>query len=86
MMAHKFDFVKNIQFAHKKNIIEIKANEKLSIKEAARRFIIRPNTVYKWGKKIKPKKQRKQRVSKIYMNPNYGQENIASSIFSLLQR
>ena len=49
----------------RKNIIDIKANEKLSIREAARRFGISPNTVYKWGKKIEPKGWRKQRVSKI---------------------
>ena len=51
----------------RKNIIEIKTNEKLSIREAARRFGISPNTVYKWGKKIEPKGWRKQRVSKIDM-------------------
>ena len=49
----------------RKNIIEIKTNEKLSIREAGRRFGISPNTVYKWGKEIDPKGQRKQRVSKI---------------------
>ena len=49
----------------RKNIIDIKTNEKLSIREAARRFGISANTVYKWGKKIEPKRWRKQRVSKI---------------------
>ena len=51
----------------RKKIIEIKINGKLSIREAARRFGISPNTVYKWGKKIEPKGWRKQRVSKIDM-------------------
>ena len=51
----------------RKNIIDIKRNEKLSVREAARRFGISPNTVYKWGKKIEPKGWRKQRVSKIDM-------------------
>ena len=51
----------------RKNIINIKTKEKLSIREAARRFGISPNTVYKWGKKIEPKEWRKQRVSKIDM-------------------
>ena len=51
----------------RKNIIDIKSNEKLSVREAARRFGISPNTVYKWGKKIEPKGWRKQRVSKIDM-------------------
>ena len=49
----------------RKNIIDIKTNEKLIIREAARRFGISANTVYKWDKKIEPKEQRKQRVSKI---------------------
>ena len=49
----------------RKNIIDIKTNEKLSIRAAARRFGISPNTVYEWGKKIEPKGWRKQRVSKI---------------------
>ena len=49
----------------RKNIIDIKTNEKLSIRAAARRFGISPNTVYKWGKKIEPKEWGKQRVSKI---------------------
>ena len=49
----------------RKNIIDIKKNEKLSIREAARRFGISPNTVYKWRKKIELKEWRKQRVSKI---------------------
>ena len=49
----------------RKNIIDIKTNEKLSIREAARRFGISANTVYKWCKKIEPKGWRKQRVSKI---------------------
>ena len=49
----------------RKNIIDIKTKEKLSIREAARRFGISPNTIYKWGKKIEPKEWRKQRVSKI---------------------
>ena len=48
----------------RKNIIDIKTNEKLSVREAARRFGISPNTVYKWVKKIEPKRWRKQRVSK----------------------
>ena len=48
----------------RKNIIDIKTNEKLSIREAARRFGISPNTVYK---KVEPKGLRKQRVSKIDM-------------------
>ena len=52
---------------HIKNIIEIRINEKLSIREVARRFRIRLNTVYKCGKKIEPKEWRKQRVSKIDM-------------------
>ena len=47
----------------RKNIMEIKTSKKLSV----RRFGIRPNTVYKWGKKIESKEQRKQRVSKIDM-------------------
>ena len=51
----------------RKNIIDIKTKEKLSIREAARRFGISPNTIYKWGKKIEPKEWRKQRVSKIDM-------------------
>ena len=51
----------------RKNIMDIKTNKKLSVREAARRFGISPNTVYKWGKNIKPKGQRKQRVSKIDM-------------------
>ena len=51
----------------RKNIIKIKTNEKLSIREAARRFGISPNTIYKWGKKIEPKGWRKQRMSKIDM-------------------
>ena len=51
----------------RKKIIEIKTNEKLSIREAERRFGISPNTVYKWGKNIEPKGWRKQRVSKIDM-------------------
>lgn len=51
----------------RKNIIEIKIKEKLSVREAGRRFGISPNTVYKWGKKIEPKEWRKQRVSKIDM-------------------
>ena len=51
----------------RKNIIDIKRNEKLSVREAARRFGISPNTVYKWGKNIEPKGWRKQRVSKIDM-------------------
>ena len=51
----------------RKNIIDIKTNEKLSVREAARRFGISPNTVYKWGKKIEPKGWRKQRVGKIDM-------------------
>ena len=33
----------------RKNIIDIKTNEKLSVREAARRFRISPNTVYKWA-------------------------------------
>ena len=49
----------------KKNIINIKTNKKLSVREVARRFGISPNTVYKCGKKIEPKGWRKQRVSKI---------------------
>ena len=51
----------------RKNIMDIKTNKKLSVREAARRFGISPNTVYKWGKNIKPKGWRKQRVSKIDM-------------------
>ena len=51
----------------RKNIIKIKTNEKLSIREAARRFVISPNTIYKWGKKIEPKGWRKHRMSKIDM-------------------
>ena len=51
----------------RKNIIDIKINEKLSVREAARRFGISPNTVYKWWKKIEPKGWRKQRVSRIDM-------------------
>ena len=51
----------------RKNIIDIKTKKKLSIREAARRFGISPNTIYKWGKKIEPKEWRKQRVSKIDM-------------------
>ena len=51
----------------RKNIIDIKTKEKLSIREAARRFGISANTVYKWCKKIEPKGWRKQRVSKIDM-------------------
>ena len=51
----------------RKNIIDIKTNEKLSVREAARRFGISPNTVHKWCKKIEPKGWRKQRVSKIDM-------------------
>ena len=43
----------------RKNIIKIKTNEKLSIREAGRRFGISTNTVYKWGKKIEPKEWRK---------------------------
>ena len=50
-----------------KNIIEVKTNEKLSIRATARRFGISRNTMYKWGKKIEPKGWRKQRVSKIDM-------------------
>ena len=49
----------------RKNIRDIKTNKKLSVREEARRFWISPNTVYKWVKNIKPKGQRKQRVSKI---------------------
>ena len=51
----------------RQNIIDIKTNKKLSVREAARRFGISANTVYKWGKKIEPKGWRKQRVSKIDM-------------------
>ena len=51
----------------RKKIMDIKANEKLSVREAARRFGISPNTVYKWGKRIEPKGWRKQRISKIDM-------------------
>ena len=51
----------------RKNIIDIKTNEKLSVREAARRFGISPNTVHKWCKKIEPKGWRKQRVGKIDM-------------------
>ena len=34
----------------RKNIMNIKTNKKLSIREAGRRFGISRNTVYKWGK------------------------------------
>ena len=51
----------------RQNIIDIKTNKKLSVREVARRFGISSNTVYKWGKNIKPKEQRKQRVSEIDM-------------------
>ena len=36
-------------------IMDIKANEKLSVREAARRFGMSPNTVCKWGKRIELK-------------------------------
>ena len=48
-------------------LINIKINEKLSVREAARRFGISPNTVYKWEKKIEPKGLRKQKASKTDM-------------------
>ena len=51
----------------RKNIINIKINERLSVREAARRFGISPNNSIQMGKKIEPKGWRKQRVSKIDM-------------------
>jgi len=51
----------------RKKIMGIKESKKLSIREVAKRFGISPNTVYKWGKKIEPEKERKQRVTKIDM-------------------
>ena len=35
----------------RKNMIDIKTNEMLSVREAARRFGISSNTVYKWRKR-----------------------------------
>ena len=51
----------------RKKIMKIKKEERLSIREIARRFGISPNTVYKWGKRIEPKRWRKQRKTKIDM-------------------
>ena len=48
----------------RKNIMDIKTNKKLSVREAARRFGISPNTVCTWRKNIKPKGQRKQSRTK----------------------
>jgi transposase len=51
----------------RKKIMLIKNKEKLSIREVAKRFGMSPNTIFKWGKKIKPKIERKKRVTQIDM-------------------
>ena len=48
--------VKKMYSLHmRKSTIKIKTNKNLSIREAAKRFGISANTVYKWDQKIKPK-------------------------------
>ena len=51
-----------------KNIIKMKTNKKLSIRETVRRFKISLSIVYKWSKKKENQKVwKKQRVNKIYI-------------------
>ena len=50
-----------------KKILFIKYREKLSIRKAAERFCLSPNTVFKWNKGIIPKGKRKCKSRKLDM-------------------
>ena len=47
--------------------MQVKKEEKLSIRVVGRRYGISPNTVYRWSKKLESKKERKARLTKIDM-------------------
>lgn len=47
--------------------MEIKEKEKLSYAKVAKRFGMSPTTVFKWSKRLKPKKKRNKLATKIDM-------------------
>lgn len=51
----------------RKKMMLVKEEEKLSIRGIAKRYGISPNTIYRWLKKLEPKKERKERATKIDM-------------------
>ena len=51
----------------RKKLLSIKEREGLSIRTAARRFGLSPNTIFSWLKRIEPKLTRNKQATKIDM-------------------
>jgi hypothetical protein len=51
----------------RKKVLKIKVEEKLSFVEVASRFGLSKTTVFKWSKKLEPKKKRNRPATKIDM-------------------
>ena len=51
----------------RKKVMEIKEREGLSVRETARRFGVGKQTIYRWSKRLKPKRSRNKGTIKIDM-------------------